>query len=200
VGGTLAGAPLALLAVAALPAAGAWAAARLEGDAALHPVRPPLERIAPAVAGAYVALDELRPAAAASLAVEPRSSGFLRCRLREATPQESERFAAALEQALEGGRTARWLHTRRVAVPVPGRWTRLGRALTRRPVFDDLWTAVPDDLATHRDRAEAYAAAWRRNVGPTTQLFAHRGEGRDARAAAEARSADFDVQQRELWV
>ena len=200
VGGTLAGAPLALLAVAALPAAGAWAAARLEADAALHPVRPPLERIAAAVAGAYVALDELRPAAAASLAVEPRSSGFLRCRLREATPQESERFAAALEQALEGGRTARWLHTRRVAVPAPGRWTRLGRALARRPVFDDLWTAVPDDLATHRDRAEAYAAAWRRNVGPTTLLFAHRGEGRDARAAAEAEHADFDVQVREVWV
>lgn len=200
VGGTLAGAPLALLAAAALPAAGAWAAARLEADAALHPVRPPLERIAAAVAGAYVELGDLRPVAAASLAVEPRSSGFLRCRLREATPQESERFAAALEQALEGGRTGRWLHTRRLAVPAPGGWTRLGRALTRRPVFDDLWTAVPDDLATHRDRAEAYAAAWRRHVGPTTLLFAHRGEGRDARAAAEAQPADFDVQQRELWV
>lgn len=50
-------------------------------------------------------------------------------------------------------------------------------------------------LAPH----SAIQGQWR-NVGPTTLLFAHRGEGRDARAAAEAEHADFDVQVREVWV
>ena len=107
---------------ALLPAAGLAAAAlvRARRAAARHPAAAPLDRIALAVCDAYVALGELRPAAAASLAFEPRASGYLRCRLRDATPEESARVIAALDALLGPVERPRYLLSRLVAPPDPG--------------------------------------------------------------------------------
>ncbi len=118
-GAVLAG-PVALVALVPAGALAAWAAVRARHDAALLPAAAPLDRIARAVCDAYVALGELRPEAAASLVFEPRASGYLRCRLREGTPEESGRVTAALDALLGPVERPRYLLSRLVAPPGPG--------------------------------------------------------------------------------
>jgi hypothetical protein len=60
---------------------------------------------------------------------------------------------------------------------------------------------VPSDLGRRKDRAEAFARAWRRWLGPTELVFAQRtDEGRDARAAAGAQAADYEATTRRIWL
>ena len=58
----------------------------------------PLDAAARAVDDAYRELGEMTDEAAASLRIEPRASGYLRCELSAASPEEGERFAAALDE------------------------------------------------------------------------------------------------------
>ena len=82
----------------ARPAGLAWAAVRLRAAKQRLPLVLPLDAAARAVADAYRELGELSAEAAASLTIEPRAAGYLRCELAAATPEEGSRFAAALDE------------------------------------------------------------------------------------------------------
>ena len=95
-----------------------WAALRLRRASRRLPIVLPLDRAARAVVDAYRELGELSDAAAASLEIEPRASGYLRCVLTEATPEESARFADALDELAGVSDAPRYLVAR--PLPEPG--------------------------------------------------------------------------------
>jgi hypothetical protein len=195
---TVAPALLALLA----PAGALWAGAigRSRRDAALLPATAPLDRIAAAVTEAYVALDELRPEAAASLAFEPRASGYLRCALPAATPEEAARVTSAIDALVGPVERPRYLISRLIAPPDPSASQLLRLAAGGRGDLVTAWHAVPDDLGRRKERAEALAAAWRRWLGPSELRFTQReGPGRAALAEAAAQEWSYDTQLRDVW-
>ena len=200
VGGALAAGPLLLAGL--LPAAGLAAAAlrRTRLTAAQLPAAAPLDRVARAICDAYVALGELRPAAAASLTFEPRASGYLRCRLRDAEPEEAARVTGALDAMLGPVERPRYLLSRLVAPPDPSAPDLLRVAAGSAAPLATTWHAVPDDLGRRKDRAEALATAWRRWLGPAELRFTQRDErGREALAEAAAQDWSYDTQRRAVW-
>jgi superfamily II DNA or RNA helicase len=207
-GATLAGAAAAVTGTAALlggvalaPAGLAVAAHRLHRARRRLPLVLPLDAAARAVVDAYSALGELSEGAAASLVIEPRASGYLRCVLTEATPEESARFAAALDELATVVDAPRYLVSRLVPEPGAGPAQLLGRVLARRPPFPARHHPVPSDLGRRKERAEAFARAWERHVGPATLVFAQRSEeGRRARAAAAAEDGGYETVVRDVWV
>jgi superfamily II DNA or RNA helicase len=200
VGGALAGGPLVLAGLLPAGALGAAAVARARRTARRFPAAAPLDRIARAACDAYVALGELRPAAAASLAFEPRASGYLRCRLRAATPEEAARVTAALDALLGPVERPRYLVSRLIAPPDPSAAALLLIAAGSRAPLATAWHAVPDDLGRRKDRAETFAQAWRRWLGPAELRFTQReGPGRTALAAAAAQEWSYDTQRRAIW-
>jgi hypothetical protein len=73
--------------------------------------------------------------------------------------------------------------------------------LTRREPFERRWHAVPADLARRKERAETFAAAWRRWLGPSELRFTQRSErGRAALAAAAAQGVDHETRRRRVWL
>ena len=197
----VAGAPVALAGLALAPAGAVWAATRLARARRRLPVVLPLDVAAESVVEAYRELGELSEAAAASLRIEPRASGYLRCVLTEASPEESVRFAAALEELTGVSENPRYLVGRPLPDPGVGTAALLGRVLTRRPPFPERLHPVPRDLARRKDRAEAFARAWRRRMGPGRLVFAQRSEeGRRARAEAAGEDGGYDTLVREVWV
>jgi superfamily II DNA or RNA helicase len=197
----VAAAPALLAGLALAPAGLGWAAWRLGRAKRRIPVVLPLDAAARAVADAYVALGELSPAAAASLSIEPRASGFLRCELSAATPEEGKRFAAALDELVTISDAPRYLIGRPLADPSVGALGLLGRVLRRRPPFEERLHPVPVDLGRHKDRAEAFATAWRRHVGPGRLVFTQRSEeGHEARADAASRDGGYESLLRDVWV
>ena len=194
--------------VAALPAGLAlaagglvWAALRLRRARERLPVVLPLDHAARSVIDAYRELGELSDAAAGSLAIEPRDSGYLRCVLTEATPEESARFATALDELVAVADTPRYLVTRPLPDPDTGAATLLWRVLRRRPPFPVRHHPVPADLGARKDRAEAFARAWARHLGPTGLVFTQRSdEGRRARAEAASQDGGYETLVRDIWV
>jgi superfamily II DNA or RNA helicase len=185
-----------------LPAgvAAGMAVTRARRAAARLPAAAPLDRIAYAVCDAYVALGELRPTAAASLVFEPRASGYLRCLLTEATPEEAARVTAALDALLGPVERPRYLLSRAIAPPRPSATALLRLAAGSRAPLMKAWHAVPDDLGRRKQRAEALAAAWRRWLGPSELVFTQRdGPGRAALAQAAAQDWSYDTQRRAVW-
>jgi hypothetical protein len=161
----------------------------------------PLDLVAGAICAAYRELGELTEQAAGSLAIEPRAAGYLRCYLRSATTPESERFTRALDGALAPAAFPRYLISRLVPGTGSGRWRPLARVLSRRPPFDRRWVAVPEDLGRSKQRAEAYARAWRRWLGPAELQFTQRSlAGREAVAGANAQRSDYQTSSRRIWV
>ena len=192
--------PVALAALVGVPAALGWAARRLGRTQGELADALPLDLVAHAICDAYHELGELTDDAVGSLAIEPRASGFLRCSLRSATPEESERFVGALNSALSPVEFPRYLVSRLVADPRRSRLALLGRALRRRPPFERRWAAVPDDLGRRKERAEVFAAAWARWLGPTELRFTQRSvDGKDALAAANAQAAEYETSIRRVW-
>ncbi len=60
---------------------------------------------------------------------------------------------------------------------------------------------MPADLARRKDRAEAFARAWRRHLGPSGLVFTQRSdEGRRARAEAAAEDGGYETLVRDIWV
>jgi len=195
------GDPAVLAGLTAVPAALAWAAARLARTRGALSDSLPLDLVAHAICDAYQDLGELTAQAAGSLAIEPRAAGYLRCYLRDATTTESQRFSRALDGALAPADFPRYLISRLV----PGRGRSplrpLARLLSRRPPFDRRWVAVPDDLGRGKRRAEAYARAWRRWLGPAELQFTQRSQaGREAAARASAQRSDYQTSSRRIWV
>ncbi|MEA2127019.1 MAG: hypothetical protein QOI80_3801 [Solirubrobacteraceae bacterium] len=145
------------------------------------PVVLPLQRVARAVADAYVALGEIPAAAAASLAWQPRAGGYVRCLLADGSPEDNARFASALAEAVEPAIAQRYVIARPLgAVP-----------------YERAWHPVPSDLGRNRTRADAYAAAFGRWLGPGELRYTVT----DAEALAPATAAsDWEAQTRQLWV
>src|SRR4029079_12252344 len=95
------GMALLLVLLAVVPLALGWAAFRLGRAQKRLPMVLPLDRSARAVVDAYRELGEMSEAAAGSLTIEPRASGYLRCVLSEASAEESARFADVLDGAVD---------------------------------------------------------------------------------------------------
>jgi superfamily II DNA or RNA helicase len=194
------GEPTVAIATALLPAGLVWAAARLGRVQAELAHALPLDRAAHAILDAYQELGEMSTKAAASLAIEPRASGYLRCLLKEATEAESARFTRALDDLLTTQDAPRYLVSRLL----PGRAGRgrlLLRLLTGQAAFPVRWEAVPADLGRRKERAEAFARAWRRWLGPSELIFTHRTEaGHAALAQARAQSIDYETSARKVWI
>ena len=197
----VAAAPVLLAGVALAPLGLGVAAFRLGRAKKRIPLILPLDAAARAVADGYRDLGELSPEAASSLEIEPRASGFLRCELKQASPDEARRFAAALEQLMGVSDAPRYLVGRPLPDPSAGGVAMLGRVLTRKPPFDERLHPVPADLARNKERAEAFARAWRKHVGPGRLVFTQRSEeGREARAEAASEDGGYEVLLRNIWV
>ena len=198
--GVASGAPVELAGLALAPIGLGWAAFRLRGVKKRLPLILPLDAAARAVADAYRELGELTPEAAGSLRIEPRASGYLRVELTKATPAEGKKFAAALDELMGVSDAPRYLVSRPLADPSRGALGLLGRVLTRRPPFDERLHPVPKDLARNKERAEAFARAWGRHVGPGPARLhpAQRGRPRGARRGGVRRRRLRDAGQRRL--
>ncbi len=192
--------PPVLAGLAIVPAAIGWAYARLLRTRRQIQEVLPLELAAFAIRDAYRELGELSDQAAASLAIEPRTSGYLRVWLKDASPEESARFTSALDEVIDQTAAPRYLVSRLV----PGHRSAgvaLLRTLRHRRPFEHRWVAVPSDLGRHKDRAEVFARAWRRWLGPGELVFTQRAQvGRDALAAAGAQSSDYEARTRLIWM
>jgi hypothetical protein len=161
----------------------------------------PLDRAARAVVDAYRELGEMSEAAAGSLEIEPRASGYLRCVLTEATPEESVRFADGIDELASVADAPRYLVSRPLPDPDASALTLLGRVLARRPPFPTRHHPVPTDLGRRKERAEAFARAWSKHLGPTQLTFTQRtDEGRRARAEAAADDGGYETVVRDIWV
>jgi hypothetical protein len=195
-----AGEPLAFFGLALVPLSFAWAWSRMARTRHQLQEALPLDLAAYAVCDAYRELGELSPAGAESLTIEPRSSGYLRVWLEQATAEESSRFTTALNEVVEPTGAPRYLVSRLV----PSRRSPLEavlRAATFSEPFERRWVEVPSDLGRRKERAEAFARAWRRWVGPSELVFTQRTEeGRAARAAASAQAEDYQAGQRLIWL
>ena len=199
--GVATGATALLGGLALAPAGLAWAAVRLREAKKRMPLVLPLDAAARAVTDAYRELGEMSDEAAASLRIEPRASGYLRCELSAASPDEGKRFAAALDELVSISDAPRYLVSRPLADPRRGALGLLGRVLTRRAPFDERLHPVPADLARRKERAEAFARAWRRHVGPGRLVFTQRSEeGRELRAEAASSDGGYETMVRDVWV
>ena len=95
----------------------------------------------------------------------------------------------------------RYLVGRPLADPRRGALGLLGRVLTRKPPFDERLHPVPADLGRNKERAEAFARAWRRHVGPGRLVFTQRSEeGHEARAEAPRPTAATRRWCSDVWV
>jgi hypothetical protein len=190
---------LALLAL--VPIALGWAALRLGRVQKRLPIALPLDRAARAVTDAYKDLGEMSEAAAGSLEIEPRASGYLRCVLTAATPEESARFADGLDELASVADAPRYLVSRPLPDPDASALALLGRVLVRRPPFPARHHPVPADLGRRKERAEAFARAWSKHLGPSELVFTQRtDEGRRARAEAAAEDGGYETVVRDIWV
>ena len=178
-----------------------WAAVRLRRARERLPLALPLDAAARSVVDAYRELGELSDAAAGSLVIEPRASGYLRCALTEATRRRA-RGSPPRSTSWSASPTTRATSSRaRCPTPRPASATLLGRVLTRRPPFPVRHHPVPADLARRKERAEAFARAWRSHLGPSGLVFTQRSdEGRRARAEAAAEDGGYETLVRDIWV
>ncbi len=180
---------------------GATLAFRLGASARSYPAVLPLDQVAAAIVDAYVALGEIARAAADSLVLAPRPGGTFRVALPAGRYAENAKLATALEQAVGPASNPRYVVSRPSWPPGLTLAAARRRALTLRRVFDTSWHTVPADLATRKERAEAYHAAWRARLGPGELLFCGRegAAGRDAAALAASAGEQWFTSSRTLW-
>jgi hypothetical protein len=166
-----------------------------------YPSLLPLDRVARAIVAAYVALGEIDTAAGESLALTPRVGGLVRCALTMGNSNENALLAAALDEAIRPASGQRYVVSRPRWPEGRSAGSVIWRALTFRSPLAESWHPVPSHLGTRKERALAYHAAWRANVGPGQLLFAGReaAAGRDELASAASASAGYITSRRTLW-
>jgi len=165
------------------------------------PVNTPLVAAAHAVAQTYAKLGEISSKAANSLQVEPRSSGYLRCRLVEASEAESELFSTALDELLSPVIGSRYLVSRLVDDGSQTMLVKLLRSFQGRNAFKHRWHSVPSDFGRHKQRATVFADQWKRWIGPSQLQFTQRSElGKDALTEATAQSSTEQTYLRKQWL
>jgi hypothetical protein len=180
---------------------GPLVAARTRRLRIAYPSLLPLDRVARAVVAAYVALGEIDPAAGESLALTPRPGGLVRCALTKGNSQENALLAAALDEAISPALGQRYVLSRPSWPDDRSAGSVIWRALTFRSPLAESWHPVPSNLGTRKERALAYHAAWRANVGPGRLLFAGReaSAGRDELASAASANTGYITSRRMLW-
>jgi hypothetical protein len=172
---------------AGLLAGGAGTAAARTARRRAQPESLPLEWAAGAVCDAYVALGELAPEALRTLRFGVRPEGWVRVSLPDAEPQVSRLVSAALDELFGGGALARYVVSRRVG----------GGPFSRSRVA---WHAVPADLARRKERATAFAAAWRHWMGAGELVYCHGGDERGRQLASLASALPvLETQRRSIW-
>ena len=195
-------APPLLAGLALIPAGLGWAAVRLRARQAAAPADPPARRRRPQrhrrLQGARRDERQGRRLAARSSRARPATCAASSARPR---PRRASKFAAALDELVSISDNPRYLVSRPLADPRRGALGLLGRVLTRRPPFDERLHPVPADLARNKERAEVFARAWRRHVGPGRLIFTQRtDEGREARAEAASSDGGYETLVRDVWV
>jgi hypothetical protein len=140
--------------------------------------------------------------AAVRVVVQP--DGYYRCYLAGATLEESNLFATALDELLSPLRQPRYLIPRYIAQPPTSTLAALALLIRQsmRPGRGAavVYHAIPAVLATNRERADLFAAAWNRHVSAGEPLF--EGDPRAEAIVELQRGEDpFDVltQMRTLW-
>jgi hypothetical protein len=141
---------------------------------------------------------------AEAVRVEIEADGFYRCRLHEASIEESRLFAVALGEVLAPLRDLRYLIPRYIPQQSGGfvdTVRRYIRQQARGRVGDAVvYHAVPSYLAVNKERAMAFARSWNRYVSAGAPIYRS-----DPRAAAilkvQGASDPFAVtsQMRTLW-
>ena len=166
-----------------------------------YPSLLPLDGVARAIVAAYVALGEIDTAAGESLALTPREGGLVRCALTMGNSHENALLAAALDEAIRPASGQRYVVSRPKWPEDRSAGSVIWRALTFRSPLAESWHPVPSHLGTRKERALAYHAAWRANVGPGQLLFAGReaSAGRDELASAASAGAGYITSRRTLW-
>nr|WP_272905357.1 DEAD/DEAH box helicase family protein [Sediminivirga luteola] len=183
-----------ILVLAGFPAAGAGAlgACLVAGTAVLVQVRrrhlelarpPGIVAVAAAVAEAMHEAGLLSRGAEAISARFGGSEGELRCRMTGVPAEESARFAAALDEAVQPLSSPRYIVSRST-VAAPTAWAAMRATLSGRDGQASTWHPVPAELAGRRETAELYLRAWRRWVGEGELLYAKSPEGAGVVAAA----------------
>ena len=192
--------PVGWAALAGIPAAAAWGWIRAHRASANRLEEAlPIDYAAAAIRDAYVELGEITAAAGASLAIEPRASGYLRVWLRDADPNEAALFATALDDLLDPATPPRYLVSR--PVPLPGKVRQVLRATMRRRWAASEWVPVPADLGRRKDRAEVFARAAARWLGPGELIFTGRSdEGHAALGEAGAAATSWEPVRRRVWM
>jgi hypothetical protein len=125
-----------------------------------------------------------------SIAVETLTDGTMTVAIRDRSAgADSEIFARALEELFGPVRSPRYLIRRDDGrmpwLPLQVVWLPL-RVMLRRGRERPAYYAVPSLLGVNRERAEAFAAEWRRWVGGGGLALARSAEGREVLALARA--------------
>ncbi|MCA1784182.1 MAG: DEAD/DEAH box helicase family protein [Intrasporangiaceae bacterium] len=146
--------------------------------------------------GGWAVLEALQDAELVSPHIDRRSirvraveDGSLEVVLDQARGEDAVTFTSAYQQALGPVGDPRYVIRRTDArlpsLPLSGLWLALrtvGRPHLGRPSYHP----VPDVLGVNRDRAEAFAATWRRYVGGGELTYTRSDEGRRILLAARA--------------
>ncbi|HEX3788096.1 MAG TPA: DEAD/DEAH box helicase family protein [Pseudonocardiaceae bacterium] len=118
---------------------------------------------------------------AGSVRISSTSDGWLRCDLHDVSVEQSQLFAASLDEVMAPLAEPRHLVGRRVvSVPVGrvGRTVLAGRSLLGLPVAGAVvWHAVPRWCASNPRRLRCFLAAWEQWVGPAREVAADSAEG-----------------------
>lgn len=140
---------------------------------------PALERIAHAVADG-LRLAGLSEGGAEAVTLETTPDGWLRCALTGASTEQSEHFAAALDELLAPLTEPRYLLGRMVVTPAASELGRLSfalRATLRLPLDAAVaWHTVPRPFTVNQRRRQCFLTAWEQHVGPARLLAADSAE------------------------
>jgi hypothetical protein len=126
-----------------------------------------------------------------AIAVETLADGTMAVAIRDRSAgEDSEIFARALDELFAPVRSPRYLirrdDGRMPSLPLQIVWLPLRVVLRRRGGERPVYHAVPTLLGVNRERAEAFAAEWRRWVGGGGLVLARSDEGRGVLALARA--------------